>query len=91
MVDKRRSLKIREENDKKIQSMRSKFLFNNIDIDYTTMVNIFIDIGDKVLKSGTYNITDMTDIFKKYLEENIDTNKISQILKDYQIENVTKL
>jgi hypothetical protein len=39
-------LTIKEENDKKIQHMRSRFLFNNIDIDYTTMgitniINIF--------------------------------------------------
>jgi hypothetical protein len=51
---------------------------------YTTMVNIFIDIGDKVFKSGTYSITE-TDIFKKYLGDNVDNDIILQILKEYQI------
>ncbi len=84
MTDKRRSLKIKEENDKKIQYMRSKFLSNNIDIDYITMVNIIIDIGDIFFKSGTDKITNITDIFRKYLGDDVDNDIILQTLEEYE-------
>ncbi len=89
MTSKRRSLTIREENDKKIQYMRSQFLYSNIDIDYTTMVNIFIELGDMVLRPGTYNMTNITDIFKKYLGD-IDNDIILYVLNDYKNKNVWK-
>ena len=89
MTGKRRSLTIREENDKKIQYIRSQFLYSNIDIDYTTMVNIFIELGDMVLKPGTYNMTNITDIFKKYLED-IDNDIILYVLNDYKNKNARK-
>ncbi len=82
MIGKRRSLTIREENNKKIQYIRSQFLYSNIDIDYTTMVNIFIELGDMVLKSDTYN-TDIENILKKYLGD-IDKEIMLDIFKNYQ-------
>lgn len=85
---KRRSLTIKEENDKKIQYIRSQFLYSNIDIDYTKMVNIFIELGDMVIKPGTYTITNIVDIFKKYLED-IDDDTILNVLKDYQNKNLS--
>lgn len=87
MVVKRRSLTIREENDKKIQHIRSQFLYSNIDIDYTTMVNIFIELGDMVIRPGTYNMTNITDIFKKYLGD-IDNDIILYVLNDYKNKNM---
>jgi len=89
MTGKRRSLTIREENDKKIQYMRSQFLYSNIDIDYTTMVNIFIELGDIVLRPGTYNMTNIADIFKKYLGD-IDNDIILCVLNDYKNKKVWK-
>lgn len=83
MAVKRRSLTIREENDKKIQHIRSQFLYSNIDIDYTTMANIFIELGDMVLRPGTYSIANITDIFKKYLGD-IDNDIILHVLNDYK-------
>jgi Tfp pilus assembly protein PilF len=46
----RRSLTITPENDKKIQNTRSLFLDgeNPIDFDYTTTVNMFIELGHKL-------------------------------------------
>lgn len=89
MAGRRRSLTIREENDKKIQHMRSQFLYSNIDIDYTTMVNIYIELGDMALRLGTYNTTNIIDVFKKYLED-INDDIILRVLKDYQNKNMTK-
>lgn len=82
---------IGEENNKKIQHMRSQFLYSNIDIDYTTMVNIYIELGDMALRLSMYNTTNMEDIsnkyiidiFKKYLGD-IDSDIILRVLKDYQ-------
>jgi hypothetical protein len=95
---KRRSLTIREENDKKIQCMRSQFLYYNIDIDYTAMVNIFIELGDMAFRPGTYNMTNIADIFKKYMKDrDIDKCRllkfddvILQVLNDYKNRNMTK-
>ncbi len=89
MIGRRRSLTIREENDKKIQHMRSQFLYYNIDIDYTTMTNIFIELGDTILKSDVDGLKIVSDIFKKYVG-GIDNGIISLILKDYQNKNNSK-
>ena len=46
----RRSLTITDENDKKVQNTRSLFLDGQfpLDLDYTTTVNIFIELGHKL-------------------------------------------
>lgn len=85
MPDRRRSLTIKEENDKKIQNIRAKFLIHNIDIDYTAMINIFIELADKILKENEKNI-EITDIFMRYIDDaNIDD--ISEILNELNIIN----
>jgi hypothetical protein len=50
----RRSLTVTPENDKKILLTKGRFLTGDapIDIDYTTMVNIFIELGFKVMSSA---------------------------------------
>jgi hypothetical protein len=50
----RRSLTITTENDKKVQLARGLFLNDAeapIDVDYTTMVNFFIELGHKLFCS----------------------------------------
>ena len=47
----RRSLTVTPENDKKILLTKGRFLTGDepFDIDYTTMVNIFIELGHKLM------------------------------------------
>lgn len=47
----RRSLTVTPENDKKILLAKGRFLTGDVpfDIDYTTMVNIFIELGHKLM------------------------------------------
>jgi hypothetical protein len=74
----RRSLTIAPENDKKVLLTKGIFLSGDtpIDIDYTTMVNFFIELGHKVFSSAwnsgenpqvILNKNDLFEIFKKYL------------------------
>ena len=50
----RRSLTVTPENDKKILLTKGRFLTGDspLDIDYTTMVNIFIELGHKVMTAA---------------------------------------
>jgi hypothetical protein len=53
MPNVRRSLTIIEENDERVQQRRAMFLSikkTPIDMDYTTMVNMFIELGDFLFK-----------------------------------------
>jgi hypothetical protein len=53
MPNVRRSLTIIEENDERVQQRRAMFLNikkTPIDMDYTTMVNMFIELGDFLFK-----------------------------------------
>ena len=63
----RRSLTISEENDKKIQSHRAMFLnlTNPVDFDYTTMVNILIEIGNIDLKQKNVDVDKMIKKYKR--------------------------
>ena len=73
----RRSLTITAENDKKIQLARGLFLNDAeapIDVDYTTMVNFFIEIGHKLfcsMKKDNPQITivknEVNNILSKYI------------------------
>lgn len=74
----RRSLTIIPENDKKILLVKGGFLTGDapVDIDYTTLVNIFVELGHKVFCSAkengnSFQVTleknDIIDIFKKYV------------------------
>lgn len=50
----RRSLTVTPENDKKILLAKGRFLTGDapFDIDYTTMVNIFIELGHKLMSQA---------------------------------------
>jgi hypothetical protein len=50
----RRSLTVTPENDKKILLTKGRFLTGEqpLDIDYTTLVNIFIELGHKLMSSA---------------------------------------
>jgi hypothetical protein len=56
----RRSLTVTPENDKKILLTKGRFLTGDapLDIDYTTMVNIFIELGHKLMSSAWIDETD---------------------------------
>ncbi len=73
----RKSLFIKEENDKTIQIIRSRFLNQEkpIDVDYTTMVNILIETGDFILTNRRIDIKDMTNIMTKYADIEKETLK----------------
>ena len=74
----RRSLTITPENDKKILLAKGSFLTGDtpVEIDYTTLVNIFLELGDKVfcLTRESRNSAqvvlekiDVFNVFKKYV------------------------
>jgi len=72
----RRSLTITAENDKKVQLTRGLFLNDAeapIDVDYTTMVNFFIELGHKLFCSMTKDNGQIT----------IVKNEINNILSKY--------
>ena len=79
----RKSLQIKEENDKRIQKIRSRFLGQDrpIDFDYTTMVNILIEMGDlMILAEGSkVSIEDVINIITKYSD--IDKDKLKNSLE----------
>ena len=53
----RRSLTVTPENDKRILLAKGRFLTGDVpfDIDYTTMVNIFIELGHKLMSQAWNN------------------------------------
>ena len=59
----RRSLTVTPENDKKILLTKGRFLTGDapFDIDYTTMVNIFIELGHKLMSPAWNDSTNPTD------------------------------
>ena len=73
----RRSLTVTPENDKKILLTKGRFLTGDepFDIDYTTLVNIFIELGHKLMSaawndSDNHNVVvtknEITESFKKH-------------------------
>lgn len=73
----RRSLTVTPENDKKILLTKGRFLTGDapLDIDYTTMVNIFIELGHKLMTAAwvdsktpsvTIDKNEIVDSFKKH-------------------------
>jgi hypothetical protein len=73
----RRSLTVTPENDKKILLTKGRFLTGEapFDIDYTTMVNILIELGHKLMSqawndSANSNVVidknEITESFKKH-------------------------
>ncbi|MDR1993331.1 MAG: hypothetical protein LBQ98_07570 [Nitrososphaerota archaeon] len=77
----RRSITVTPENDKKILLTKGRFLTGDapIDIDYTTLVNIFLELGHKVMTAAwteianpnvTIDKNDIVETFKKYAFNN---------------------
>ena len=77
----RRSLTVTNENDKKILLVKGRFLTGDspFDIDYTTMVNILIELGHKLMaeawkESGNPTVvidkTEIIESFKKHFFNN---------------------
>jgi hypothetical protein len=73
----RRSLTVTPENDKKILLAKGRFLTGDapFDIDYTTMVNIFIEIGNKLMTAA------WTDPNKETIC--LDKNEITESFKKH--------
>ncbi|MCL2643542.1 MAG: hypothetical protein FWD52_08575 [Candidatus Bathyarchaeota archaeon] len=63
----RRSLTVTPENDKKILLTKGRFLTGEspLDIDYTTMINIFIELGHKLMSAAWADNTDPKIIINK--------------------------
>ena len=63
----RRSLTVTPENDKKILLTKGRFLTGDapFDIDYTTLVNIFIELGHKLMTSAWNDSTNPNVIINK--------------------------
>jgi hypothetical protein len=86
----RRSLTVTPENDKKILLTKGRFLTGDspFDIDYTTLVNIFIELGHKLMTtawndSNTNN--PKVDIEKKEIVESFKKHAFSSELKEESI------
>jgi hypothetical protein len=80
----RRSLTVTPENDKKILLTKGRFLTGDapLDIDYTTMVNIFIELGHKVM-STAWNTGDTANV-------TIDKNEIVESFKKHAFNSELK-
>ena len=93
----RRSLTVTPENDKKILLTKGRFLTGDepFDIDYTTMVNILIELGHKLMWSAWNNnsenakiVVDKTEVvesFKKHyfnaeLKEEAVGDQVAEII-----------
>jgi hypothetical protein len=73
----RRSLTLTPENDKKILLAKGRFLTGDapFDIDYTTMINIFIELGSKLMTQA------WTDANKETIC--VDKNEITESFKKH--------
>ncbi len=73
----RRSLTVTPENDKKILLAKGRFLTGDtpFDIDYTTMVNIFIELGHKLMTAAWNDSTNPSII--------VDKNEITESFKKH--------
>ncbi len=93
----RRSLTVTPENDKKILLTKGRFLSGDepYDIDYTTMVNILIELGHKLMWQAwndnttnttvTINKSDIVESFKKHffnaeLKEEAVGDQVAEII-----------
>jgi hypothetical protein len=92
----RRSLTVTPENDKKILLTKGRFLSGDapFDIDYTTLVNILIELGHKLMISAWNDSTnpnviitknEITESFKKHffnaeLKEEAVGDQVAEII-----------
>jgi len=101
----RRSLTVTPENDKKILLAKGRFLTGDtpFDIDYTTMVNIFIELGHKLMTAAwsegknpnvIVDKNEITESFKKHffnaeLKEEAVGDQVAEIIFRKLIEEST--
>jgi hypothetical protein len=80
----RRSLTVTPENDKKILLTKGRFLTGDapLDIDYTTMVNIFIELGHKLMTTA-WNESEKPTVC-------IDKNEIVESFRKHAFSNELK-
>jgi hypothetical protein len=80
----RRSITVTPENDKKILLTKGRFLTGEapLDIDYTTMVNIFLELGHKVMTSAWTDIANPNVV--------IDKNEIVESFKKHAFNSELK-
>ena len=84
----RRSLTVTPENDKKILLTKGRFLTGDdpIDIDYTTMVNIFIELGHKLMAAAWTDNTDPKIVVNKNeIIESFKKHAFSSELKEESV------
>ena len=91
----RRSLTVTPDNDKKILLTKGRFLTGEapFDIDYTTLVNIFIELGHKLMISA-WNDSNATNVLidKKEIVESFKKHAFSSELKEESIgDQVTEI
>jgi hypothetical protein len=91
----RRSLTVTPENDKKILLTKGRFLTGEspLDIDYTTMVNIFIELGHKLMTAAwTDNANPNVTIDKNEIVESFKKHAFSSELKEESVgDQVTEI
>jgi hypothetical protein len=93
----RRSLTVTPENDKKILLTKGRFLTGDspFDIDYTTLVNIFIELGHKLMTAAWNDSnTNTPNVFieKKDIVESFKKHAFSSELKEESIgDQVTEI
>lgn len=84
----RRSLTVTPENDKKILLTKGRFLTGDapLDIDYTTMVNIFIELGHKLM-TAAWNDSSNSKVCvdKNELVESFKKHAFSSELKEESV------
>jgi hypothetical protein len=80
----RRSITVTPENDKKILLTKGRFLTGDspLDIDYTTMVNIFLELGHKVMTAAWTDLTNPNVV--------IDKNEIVESFKKHAFNSELK-
>jgi len=84
----RRSLTVTPENDKKILLTKGRFLTGDapFDIDYTTLVNIFIELGHKLMSSAWNDSTNPNvAIDKNEIVESFKKHAFSSELKEESV------
>jgi hypothetical protein len=84
----RRSLTVTPENDKKILHTKGRFLTGDtpMDIDYTTMVNIFIELGHKLMTAAwTDSAKPNICIEKNEIVESFKKHAFSSELKEESV------
>jgi hypothetical protein len=84
----RRSLTVTPENDKNLLLTKGRFLTGDapLDIDYTTMVNIFIELGHKLISVAWADNTDPEVVINKSeIIESFKKHAFSSELKEESV------